>query len=313
MFMIDPTRRGVIHFAAYAAGAVLISLAVGWSVYEVGATLVRVTNDAILDGSGRAEPEAASMTAAAPQQASDADDSQKTAQPPSSAARPIVPPTWVSSDDSRYDLGYGTSGLYRTYCVRLCDGFYWPISSATTSDRLDRDADACQSSCDGPARLFVHPASRGGPGTMTSLEGLPYTSLKTAFQFRSRYDEQCRCRPQPWSEAATDRHRLYAARAAARKGNRTAADEAKRLAAKIDAERTQSEAARDAANAQADRQLAADADNPNREIARRSRPPLDGGEAMGLGMQEPKETRRGGFAPASGSNRSWVERVFSGN
>jgi hypothetical protein len=309
MFMKFPTGRGTIHLAAYATGAVLLSMAAGWSTFEVGATLIRMTNDAIIDGSGKPEPEvgrdAASATPAEPAPAETQPASTQSAA--NAATRVIVPPTRVSSDDSSSEHGHG----YRTYCVRLCDGYYWPISYSAGSERLNRDAAACQSSCDSPARLFVHRMSGGGPATMVSLDGVPYASLKTAFQFRSQYDAQCRCKPQPWDEAATDQHRLFAATDAAKRGNQAAAAEAKRLSAKVEAERAQTLAARDAANARANRQLATV--KPEAEHPRRERYPLGNGEAMGLGMAPSEPSRRGGFSPASGSGRAWTERVFGGN
>jgi len=314
MFMHDPSRRGVINFAAYLAAVAVLSVAVAWSAAEVGAALMRFTNGKIIDGSGKADPQAALEAAHPESTAVPAADSRPASEPTS--ARAYIPPTRVSSDDtsSGYESRNGFRDGFRTYCVRLCDGYYWPIGSSTPADKLGRDAARCQSSCDGPARLFVHRTSHGGPGTMVSLEGVPYVSLKTAFQFRAKYDEQCRCKPQPWSEASTDQHKLYAASAAAKKGDRTAAAEVKRLTAKVDAERADVHAARDKANVQASRQLAAvstETDLPRRG----NRRPF--GDAMGLGMQQPQEAqepqRRGGFVPASGSGRAWTDRVFGGN
>jgi hypothetical protein len=293
-------------------------MAAGWSTFEVGATLVRMTNAAIIDGSGKAEPEVGRDVVASATSEPTLVETQQAPPPtaPAAAPRVIVPPTRVSSDNAEHDPAsdalHGYREAFRTYCVRLCDGYYWPISFSTTSDRLARDDAVCQSACDSPARLFVHRMPRGGPATMVSLDGLPYTSLKTAFLFRTRYDAQCRCRPQPWDEAATNRHRLFAATDAARKGNRLAAAEAKRLNAKVGAERVQTEAARDAANVQANRQLAAIAGKPDPDSPRRERQPFDTRSAMGLGMQ-PSEAGRGRFVPASGSGRAWTDRVFGGN
>ena len=42
--------------------------------------------------------------------------------------RPFGPPDMERRDD----MAYGRPGSYRTLCVRLCDGFYFPISSATS-------------------------------------------------------------------------------------------------------------------------------------------------------------------------------------
>jgi hypothetical protein len=319
MSMNDPTRRRTIHFAAYVTGVVLLSTAAVWSGFEVGATLVRITNAAIIDGSGRAEPETAGDRAAATPLPAETDQASPRVTD-LTAQRVIEPPTRVSSDDAEIDMSefsQGGRGTYRTYCVRLCDGYYWPISFSATSDRLPHDDAVCQSACDSPARLFVHKMPRGGPATMVSLDGRPYAALKTAFLFRTRYDAQCRCRPQPWDEAATDRHRLFAAADAAQKGDSAAAAEATKLSAKIEAERTGAQAARDAANAQADHELASVAvtRKPEIQVAHRTtKPHLDTRSAMGLGMQPAAaEPSRGGFASASGSGRAWTARVFEGN
>jgi len=36
---------------------------------------------------------------------------------------------------------------YRTLCVRLCDGYYFPVSFSTLPNHFQRDADQCQSQC----------------------------------------------------------------------------------------------------------------------------------------------------------------------
>ena len=39
------------------------------------------------------------------------------------------------------------SGSFRTVCVRTCDGFYFPISYATSSARFAQDEKTCQRLC----------------------------------------------------------------------------------------------------------------------------------------------------------------------
>ena len=38
-------------------------------------------------------------------------------------------------------------GTFRTICVRTCDGFYFPISYATSPDRFRDDEQTCQRMC----------------------------------------------------------------------------------------------------------------------------------------------------------------------
>ncbi len=132
-------------------------------------------------------------------------------------------------DEDRWP-GYGAA--FRTVCVRLCDGYYFPISFAVTQDRLERDAKVCASRCGSQGRLFVHNNPGGSAETMVDLAGRPYQQLKTAFLYRTEYVASCACQPQPWEAASQERHRGYALAQAARKGNRDAAKELQALQAK---------------------------------------------------------------------------------
>ena len=101
-------------------------------------------------------------------------------------------------------------GTYRTLCVRMCDGFYFPISYTTSSAAFARDAEACTAACGGDARLFYYPNPGGDIEDMVDLMGRVYASYPTAFRYRKTLVKGCQCRPQPWSEAERARHRGYA-------------------------------------------------------------------------------------------------------
>lgn len=103
-----------------------------------------------------------------------------------------------------------SGGTFRTMCVRLCDGYYWPISQSVRRSSFHRDARACKASCGQEARLFFHASTSGDASEMVDQQGRAYTSLPTAFLHRKRIVDGCRCRPEPWSEAELSRHRLYA-------------------------------------------------------------------------------------------------------
>jgi hypothetical protein len=115
-------------------------------------------------------------------------------------------PSWGGDEGQHLDRG----GTYRTLCVRLCDGFYFPVSSAATQSSFARDADACSASCGAEARLFHHPNVGGDVDTMVDLTGMAYSALPNAFKYRQTLVPSCRCRPQPWSETELQRHRAYA-------------------------------------------------------------------------------------------------------
>ena len=132
-----------------------------------------------------------------------------------------------SDDDDR------PVGTYRTVCVRLCDGYYFPVSFAVGADRLERDRDVCESRCGSQGRLFVHRNPGGSTDDLQDLAGRPYRQLRTAFLYRTEYVPSCRCQPQPWEQVSQDRHRLYALAAAAKKGNKDSAKELQALQAKV--------------------------------------------------------------------------------
>jgi Protein of unknown function (DUF2865) len=123
----------------------------------------------------------------------------------------------------------GDGGNHRTVCVRLCDGYFWPISFSTDSDNFDRDKRVCEKSCASPTRLFVHDNPGQDVEQMADLKGNPYTKLRTAFLFRTSYDESCKCNSHPWEQASKDRHRVYALEAEKRKGSQHAAAELTRM------------------------------------------------------------------------------------
>lgn len=101
-------------------------------------------------------------------------------------------------------------GPYRTLCVRMCDGYYFPISHSTGASNLSHDAERCTASCGGDARLFYHPNPGGNVESMVDMTGHAYGSYPTAFKYRRTLVAGCQCRPQPWAESELARHRTYA-------------------------------------------------------------------------------------------------------
>jgi len=89
-------------------------------------------------------------------------------------------------------LPYAT---YRTLCVRLCDGYYFPVSFATLPNHFPRDSEVCQSKCAAPAELYYHQNPGGAVEQMLSVrDQKAYTSLKNAFRHRKEYVEGCSCK-----------------------------------------------------------------------------------------------------------------------
>lgn len=95
----------------------------------------------------------------------------------------------------------------QNYCVRLCDGYYWPISPRISRRR---GAELCQASCSSPAELYRIPSSSQTTKDMVNLKGGRYGDLPAAFVYRKTYNPSCSCRPAPWTAEAKKRHTLYA-------------------------------------------------------------------------------------------------------
>jgi hypothetical protein len=91
---------------------------------------------------------------------------------------------------------FSARGTFRTLCVRTCDGYYFPISFSTTQEQFGADAQTCSAMCPGAqARLFYHANPGGSPADMLSIDGATYTSLPTAFQYRTSLNPSCSCKP----------------------------------------------------------------------------------------------------------------------
>ncbi|MET0568602.1 MAG: DUF2865 domain-containing protein [Hyphomicrobiaceae bacterium] len=205
---------------------------------------------------------------------------------------------WGQRDDEDGDRRPEQSSTYRTVCVRTCDGYYWPISYATTPEGFDRDRQKCESSCGSPVRLY-----RGKTGAeiddMEDQNGQPYRRMKNAFLYRTQYDAACKCKAEPWSKEATDRHKVYALETARAKGDKVAAQQLKDIKAAQDAERRQAvtAAARNTANSSAVAANTAsettDAAEPNPDHQRNRRPPANS-ERMSLGARQPPPSKPSG-------------------
>ncbi len=99
----------------------------------------------------------------------------------------------------RHHLPFAT---YRTMCVRLCDGYYFPVSFSAMSSKFPQDADACQTKCAAPAKLFVHENPGGSVETMTSTDGLAYSELPNAWRYRKEFIKGCSCKMADYNPAA---------------------------------------------------------------------------------------------------------------
>lgn len=95
---------------------------------------------------------------------------------------------------------------YRTLCVRLCDGFYFPVSFSTLPSHFDHDADVCSSHCAAPSELFYYPNPGGTVEQAVAMKDQePYTKLKFAFRYRKEYVNGCSCKAADYVPADGDK------------------------------------------------------------------------------------------------------------
>jgi hypothetical protein len=89
---------------------------------------------------------------------------------------------------------------YQTMCVRTCDGYFFPISYASTVSDFDRDQRNCETSCPGTdMQVFFGPSGVDEPASMVSTAtGRHYSDLPTAFLHQQASVPQpvgCGCNP----------------------------------------------------------------------------------------------------------------------
>jgi hypothetical protein len=97
--------------------------------------------------------------------------------------------------------GYQGYQTIRTLCVRLSDGFFWPISYATLQDYVMNDAQQCQAMCPNTeVELYFYDNPGQEPEQMRNVYGNAYTALPNAFRFREAFDKSASCQAQPQSD-----------------------------------------------------------------------------------------------------------------
>lgn len=113
---------------------------------------------------------------------------------------------------------------YSTFCVRVCDGYYWPMNFSTSRSSFKRDAERCQASCAAETRLFIiktptfhsqdqDEATPELTAGMADLGGRKYSEAENAFLYRTVITPDCRCRADPYQERVAAERQRSAARA----------------------------------------------------------------------------------------------------
>lgn len=89
-----------------------------------------------------------------------------------------------------------------SYCVRTCDGFYFPVGNPDSGDVMAHQA-SCDRACPGSdTDLYVATAGSAGIADAVNRKGLRYDALPTAFNHYTQLDSACTC-------SATSNRRNY--------------------------------------------------------------------------------------------------------
>jgi hypothetical protein len=104
---------------------------------------------------------------------------------------------WQDEDAGTGGNRFTYGATFRTVCVRLCDGAFFPVSFSTLPTHFDRDQDLCQQKCAAPAELYYYSQSPGAgiEQAISHKTRQPYTTLRTAFRFRKEFVSGCSCKP----------------------------------------------------------------------------------------------------------------------
>jgi len=82
----------------------------------------------------------------------------------------------------------------RSVCVRLCDGFFFPVGPVGGNSSLASHEADCAGLCpDAPTALYIEPAGSDKIEEAASIKGAPYTALPVAFRHRQTSDNTCTC------------------------------------------------------------------------------------------------------------------------
>jgi Protein of unknown function (DUF2865) len=91
---------------------------------------------------------------------------------------------FAPQNDARQRAGYSGGG--QAYCVRTCDGRYFPISASDSQSR----AASCNSFCPASETKVVY---GGNIDNAATESGEPYSELPNAFRYRNELVSGCTC------------------------------------------------------------------------------------------------------------------------
>lgn len=96
----------------------------------------------------------------------------------------------------------GSGGGSRTVCVRMCDGYFFPLSRSSNSSRFTTEDNQCKRLCpNADTQLFT--MSGEDIRNASSVSGQSYMSIPNALRYRKELVSSCSCRApgQSWAQA----------------------------------------------------------------------------------------------------------------
>jgi hypothetical protein len=86
----------------------------------------------------------------------------------------------------------------RSVCVRLCDGYFFPVAPISSLGDLAAHEATCAGQCpDAPTQLFIEPAGSDRIEDAVSTNGARYAALPMALSNRSSAFKTCSCHRRP--------------------------------------------------------------------------------------------------------------------
>lgn len=99
-------------------------------------------------------------------------------------------------DGKRWLPGAPKGSNFKTWCVRLCDGYYFPIRENTNSGNFDTELAMCEQRCPGAeVSLYANKTYRQPESMVSAVTGEPYVDLPSAFAYRKAFHPACGCKP----------------------------------------------------------------------------------------------------------------------
>jgi hypothetical protein len=104
---------------------------------------------------------------------------------------------WISPPPAAETMGSGGGPV--AYCVRLCDGHYFPMPTNAGAPRSSPDK-ICNALCPASATKIY---TGSGIDQASAADGTPYSKLQNAFVYRERMVSDCTCNGKETGGTAT--------------------------------------------------------------------------------------------------------------